>query len=117
LHFQPKRNLQHGHISGAEALLRWNNAELGSVAPERFVALAEETGLIIDIGKWVLRQACAQCVSWLRSGLPEVAIAVNLSARQFADKLLVDDIAATLAETGMPPHLLELEVTEGMMIP
>lgn len=116
LHFQPKRNLKHGHISGAEALLRWNNAELGSVAPERFVALAEETGLIIDIGKWVLRQACAQCVSWLRSGLPEVAIAVNLSARQFADKLLVDDIAATLTETGMPPHLLELEVTEGMMI-
>ncbi|HJV79421.1 sensor domain-containing protein [Noviherbaspirillum sp.] len=116
LHYQAKRELDKGRITGVEALLRWDNAELGTVSPARFIPIAEDTGLIVQIGKWVLRTACEQNVAWQRMGLPPIHMAVNLSARQFTDERLVQDIAAILQETGMAPNLLELEITEGMVI-
>jgi diguanylate cyclase (GGDEF)-like protein len=116
LQFQAKLELASEHIVGVEALLRWHNAELGAVSPAMFIPIAEETGLIVPIGRWVLREACAQSMAWQRAGLPPVSTAVNLSPRQFADPQLVDDIAAVLAETGLPPNLLELEITEGMLM-
>ena len=116
LHYQPKVDLESGRIVGAEALLRWRNAELGSVPPAQFIALAEETGLMLPIGRWVLRQACAQHVAWCEEGLPPIPLAVNLSPRQFADAELVADLQAALRETGMPAHALELEITEGVLI-
>lgn len=116
LHYQAKRRLANGAITGVEALLRWNNAELGAIPPAHFIPLAEETGLIVAIGKWVLHTACAQSVAWQRMGLPPVTMAVNLSVRQFADEGLIDNIAAILRDTGMAPHLLELEITEGMVV-
>jgi diguanylate cyclase (GGDEF)-like protein/PAS domain S-box-containing protein len=116
LHFQPKIDLANGRIIGAEALLRWTNAELGSVPPAEFIALAEETGLMLPIGRWVLHQACAQHVAWRDQGLPPIPLAVNLSPRQFADAELLGDIERALRYTGMPPDALELEVTEGVVI-
>jgi diguanylate cyclase (GGDEF)-like protein/PAS domain S-box-containing protein len=116
LHYQPKLDLKSGKINGVEALLRWQHPDLGSVAPNQFIPLAEETGLIIQMGKWVLKTACRQNMTWQRAGLPPVCLAVNLSARQFNDRALLDDIAAALAESGMPAHLLELELTESMVI-
>ena len=116
LHYQPKMVSKTGQINGVEALLRWQNPELGSVSPMQFIPVAEETGMIIPIGRWVLRRACAQNVAWQRAGLPAICVAVNLSMRQFADPDLVRDITATLEETGMPPHLLELELTESMVM-
>lgn len=116
LHYQAKRDLGTGVITGVEALLRWDNDELGSVSPGQFVPVAEETGMIIEIGKWVLRTACEQNMAWQSMGLPPIRMAVNLSVRQFADENLLKDIVAILEETGMDPHLLELEITEGMVI-
>ncbi len=116
LHYQPKLRLNDNRITGAEALLRWNNPELGNVPPGRFIALTEETGLIVPIGRWVLREACRQNMAWRAEGLPELCIAVNLSARQFEDDALLGDIAGALDASGMPSHLLELEITEGMVI-
>ena len=116
LHYQAKVDLRNGGITGVEALLRWNNAALGVVSPAKFIPVAEETGLIVPIGRWVLRTACEQNVEWQRQGLPPIRMAVNLSVRQFADEGLVRDIAAILADTGMSPPLLELEITEGMII-
>ncbi|RJF96813.1 EAL domain-containing protein [Noviherbaspirillum cavernae] len=116
LHYQAKLDLKKGSITGVEALLRWQNAELGSVAPNRFIPVAEETGMIVPIGKWVLRTACEQNMAWQRQGLPPICVAVNLSVRQFADENLLGDIAAVLAETGLAPHLLEIEITEGMVV-
>ncbi|HYD94377.1 MAG TPA: EAL domain-containing protein [Noviherbaspirillum sp.] len=116
LHYQAKRDLASGAITGAEALLRWHNEEVGDVSPALFIPVAEEIGAIVPIGKWVLKTACEQNMAWQRTGLPPVCMAVNLSVRQFADEQLVDDIAAILRETGMPPQLLELEITEGMVV-
>jgi diguanylate cyclase (GGDEF)-like protein/PAS domain S-box-containing protein len=116
LHYQAKLDLASRAITGVEALLRWDNPELGSVSPARFIQAAEETGLIVPIGKWVLKTACAQNMAWQRMGLPPVRMAVNLSVRQFADSQLLNDIADILRDTGMPPQLLELEITEGMVI-
>lgn len=116
LHYQAKVDLKDGRISGVEALLRWHNEALGSVPPSTFIPVAEETGLIVPIGKWVLRTACAQAVAWHRAGLPPVPIAVNVSARQFNDDGLLGDLQAILAETGLAPGMLELELTEGMII-
>ncbi|HEY0848199.1 MAG TPA: EAL domain-containing protein [Noviherbaspirillum sp.] len=116
LHYQAKRELVSGEITGVEALLRWDNDELGAVSPVQFIPVAEETGMIIPIGKWVLRTACEQNMAWQRKGLPPVRMAVNLSVRQFADEHLVADIEAILRETGMAPELLELEITEGMVV-
>ena len=116
LHYQPKRDLRTGQITGVEALLRWQHPELGVVSPSQFIPLAEDTGLIVPIGKWVLETACAQAMAWQRQGLPPVHMAVNLSARQFADENLLTDIATVLQETGLMPELLELEITESMVM-
>jgi diguanylate cyclase (GGDEF)-like protein/PAS domain S-box-containing protein len=116
LHYQAKVNFKTGAITGVEALLRWQNAELGSVSPARFIPLAEETGLIVPIGKWVLRTACEQSVAWREQGLPPVRMSVNLSLRQLNDESLVPEIQAVLAQTSMDPSLLELEVTESSIM-
>jgi diguanylate cyclase (GGDEF)-like protein/PAS domain S-box-containing protein len=114
--YQPKVDFATGDITGVEALLRWVNPDLGQMAPGRFIPIAEETGLIVPIGKWALRAACRQNVVWQQQSLPALCMAVNLSTRQFNDKHLLRDITATLEATGMAPELLELEITEGMVI-
>jgi diguanylate cyclase (GGDEF)-like protein/PAS domain S-box-containing protein len=116
LHYQAKVDFKTGVITGVEALLRWHNPELGAISPARFIPLAEETGLIVPIGKWVLRTACRQSVAWRNEGLPPVRMSVNLSMRQLNDEGLVREIAAVLAETGMEPSMLELEVTESSIM-
>jgi EAL domain-containing protein (putative c-di-GMP-specific phosphodiesterase class I) len=116
LHYQAKVDLRTGAITGVEALVRWQHPDLGMVPPAQFIPLAEETGLIVPIGKWVLQTACTQNVAWQRQGLPPVRMAVNLSARQFADEDLLEDIAAVLESTGLRPELLEVELTESMVI-
>src|SRR6185436_4682046 len=116
LHYQAKVNFKSGAITGVEALLRWYNPELGSVPPTRFIPLAEDTGLIVPIGAWVLRTACAQSVAWQKQGLPPVCLSVNLSMRQLNDEGLLREIERVLAETGLAPELLELEVTESTIM-
>ncbi|GGC02175.1 bifunctional diguanylate cyclase/phosphodiesterase [Pseudoduganella buxea] len=116
LHYQPQLDLAGGAIVGVEALLRWQHPELGMVAPQRFIGLAEETGLIVPIGAWVMRTACAQARAWMDAGLGPLRVAVNLSARQFAQRDLVQSVARVLADTGLPPHLLELELTESLFV-
>jgi diguanylate cyclase (GGDEF)-like protein len=116
LHYQPKIDMASGQITGVEALLRWNHPELGSVSPAQFIPLAEETGTIVPIGRWVLREACAQNMAWQRRGLRPVTMAVNLSPRQFADGHLLRDVDEALAASGMSPVLLQLEVTESMVM-
>lgn len=116
LHYQAKIEFRTGAISGVEALLRWEHPELGTIAPMHFIPIAEESGLILPIGKWVLQTACAQNVAWQKVGLPSVCMSVNLSPRQFADEHLLQDLDDTLRETGMDPALLELEITESMVM-
>jgi diguanylate cyclase (GGDEF)-like protein/PAS domain S-box-containing protein len=116
LHYQAKVNFKSGEITGVEALLRWYNPELGSVSPVRFIPLAEETGLIIPIGRWVLKTACAQSVAWQKQGLSPVRLSVNLSMRQLGDEGIVAEVESVLAETGLRPDLLELEVTESTIM-
>jgi EAL domain-containing protein (putative c-di-GMP-specific phosphodiesterase class I) len=116
LHYQAKLDLSSDRIAGVEALLRWNSAELGAVSPATFIPVAEETGLILSIGKWVLRKACAQSMAWQRAGLPPVRVAVNLSPRQLNDPELVDEVRAALADAGLRPDLLELEMTESSVM-
>ncbi len=116
LHYQPKVDMASGQITGVEALLRWNHPELGLVSPGQFIPLAEETGLIVPIGRWVLEEACAQNMAWQRRGLRPVTMAVNLSPRQFADANLLHDVDEALLASGMSPVLLQLEVTESMVM-
>jgi len=116
LHYQAKRDIATGQITGVEALLRWQNPDLGMVAPLQFIQVAEETGLMVPIGKWVLQTACLQNVAWQKQGLPRLKIAVNLSARQFTDEHLLRDVAAILKSTGMLESLLELEIHESLLI-
>jgi diguanylate cyclase (GGDEF)-like protein len=116
LHYQAKRDISSGGITGVEALLRWQHPELGTVAPMRFIPVAEETGLIVPIGKWVLRTACLQNVAWQNQGLPHLSMAVNLSARQFYDENLLPDLAAILEASAMDARLLELEITESLLL-
>jgi EAL domain-containing protein (putative c-di-GMP-specific phosphodiesterase class I) len=116
LHYQPKFDLGTGHISGLEALLRWTNPELGTVAPMEFIPVAEETGLILPIGEWVLRTACSQVKAWSDAGLPVGRVAVNVSGLQFVQKNFTQVIAKILAETGLPAGRLELEVTESLVM-
>ena len=116
LHYQAKLDLNRGRITGVEALVRWQHPDLGMIPPAQFIPLAEETGLIVPIGNWVLNTACMQNVAWQREGLPPMRMAVNLSARQFADDSLVIDIAEALKKSGMPADLLELELTESMVM-
>ena len=116
LHYQPKIDMASRQITGVEALLRWNHPELGAVSPGQFIPLAEETGLIVPIGRWVLKEACAQNMAWQRRGLRPVTMAVNLSPRQFADPHLLNDVDEALLASGMSPVLLQLEVTESMVM-
>jgi len=116
LHYQPQVDLDTGRIIGMEALLRWQHPELGMVPPARFIGLAEETGLIVPIGAWVLRTACAQAKLWHDAGYSGLRVGVNLSARQFGQQDLVASIAAALAETGLPPSALEIELTESLFM-
>ena len=116
LHYQPKVNLETGRIVGAEALLRWQHPEWGLIAPERFIPIAEETGLIVQIGAWVIRTACNQARQWQDAGLPPVIMSVNLSARQFRQESFVKVVTQILHETGLKPEQLEMELTESMLM-
>ncbi|MET0517710.1 MAG: EAL domain-containing protein, partial [Burkholderiaceae bacterium] len=116
LHYQPKLDLGSGRIAGVEALLRWNSRELGPVSPAAFVPLAEELGLIVPIGEWVLRTACRQGQAWRQAGMAPLTMAVNLSPRQLRDPCLIDKVSAALRDTRFPPELLELELTEGLIM-
>jgi diguanylate cyclase (GGDEF)-like protein/PAS domain S-box-containing protein len=119
LHYQPQVDLATGRVIGAEALIRWRHPEMGLISPARFIPLAEETGLIVPIGHWVLRTACEQTTAWDRAGLSDLhglRIAVNLSARQFAQPDLVQSIADALRDSGIAPDRLEIELTEGLVM-
>ena len=116
LYYQPQVALDSGAVVGLEALIRWRHPRLGLVRPDRFIALAEETGLIVPIGAWVLRTACRQNRDWQHAGYGPLRIAVNLSARQFAEPGLVRDIADVLEETGLAPQSLEIEITESLVM-
>lgn len=116
LHYQPVHNANTGQVVGAEALLRWNNPQMGVIDPARFIPVAEETGLIIDIGKWVLNEACSQAATWLKMGNPDFRIAVNVSPRQFRDGNLVNAVVKSMVENELPAHCLELELTESLLV-
>jgi EAL domain-containing protein (putative c-di-GMP-specific phosphodiesterase class I) len=116
LHYQPKINLQSGTISGVEALVRWQHPQRGQILPEKFVWIAEDCGLIVPIGAWVLREACRQAQSWQDEGLPPVPVAVNISAVQFRHKDFLQSLARILSDTGLAPRYLELELTESVLM-
>ncbi len=116
LHYQSRVDWRSGKIVGVECLVRWQHSELGMVSPVTFIPIAEETGLIVPIGEWVLRKACAQNKAWQQAGLPNITVAANLSARQIEDAGLVNFVQMTLAETGLAADFLELEVTESLLI-
>lgn len=116
VHYQPQVCLHSGNIIGVEALLRWQSPIHGSVSPAKFIPIAEENGLIISIGEWVLRNACAQTRSWQLAGLPLIRMAVNISSRQFREQNLADIAAQVLQETDLEANYLELEITESLII-
>ena len=116
VYYQPQNSLETGQMIGMEALLRWRNAQFGFVSPSEFIPIAEETGLIIPIGEWVLRTASVQAKRWLDLGLMSLRIAVNLSTRQFRQANLLDVVAEALADSGLPANALELEITESSFI-
>jgi diguanylate cyclase (GGDEF)-like protein/PAS domain S-box-containing protein len=116
LHYQPKIDLGTGAITGVEALLRWTHPTRGNVPPLSFIRVAEDSGLILPIGAWVLREACAQARAWIDQGLPPTTMAVNVSAVQFRDEHFLESIFAALAETGLDPGSLELELTESALM-
>lgn len=115
LHYQPKINLNTGKIVGVEALIRWDHPEWGMVSPETFIPIAEETGLILPIGEWVLNAACKQNKTWQQQGFSTV-VSVNLSAIQFNQTNIIDIIESILQKTGLEPHFLEIEITESMTV-
>ena len=116
LHYQPKIDLKTGAITGAEALIRWESSTRGTIPPMQFIPVAEDSGLILPIGAWVLREACAQARAWVDAGLPVPAVAVNVSAVQFQDEKFLQGLFATLGTTGLDPSNLELEVTERVLM-
>ena len=116
MHYQPKMDLRTQRIVGVEALMRWRHPVLGLVSPAQFIPIAEETGLIVHMGLWALRTACNEARDWQRRGLPPVQMSVNLSVRQFASPTLVEDIAQVINDTGTNPELLEMEITESVMM-
>jgi EAL domain-containing protein (putative c-di-GMP-specific phosphodiesterase class I) len=116
LEYQPKVDFKTGAIAGAEALLRWTHPTRGSVSPAQFIPVAEECGLILPIGRWVLHEACKQARAWAIAGLPRMSMAVNVSAKQFRGDSFLRDLRATLEETGLDPCLLELELTESVLM-
>jgi EAL domain-containing protein (putative c-di-GMP-specific phosphodiesterase class I) len=115
--YQPMVRVDDGRVVGVEALVRWRHPELGMLLPSRFVDLAEETGLIVPLGRWVLSEACTQAARWHRA-YPDarLVLSVNLAARQAADEAIVADVARVLADTGLPPDLLQLELTESAVM-
>jgi diguanylate cyclase (GGDEF)-like protein len=116
LHYQPKVNLTTGAITGAEALIRWTHPARGSISPADFIPVAEDCGLILPIGAWVLREACAQARIWMDAGLPVASMAVNVSAMEFRAENFLENLFAVLAETGLDPKSLELELTESVLM-
>ena len=114
--YQPKVSLQSGEIQGVEALIRWSNPSLGNISPDQFILLAENLGLIPDIGYWVLAEAAEQAVKWQREANKAFIVSVNVSAKQFIANQLVDQVKQVLSDTGLAPHLLDLEVTESSLI-
>ena len=116
LHYQPKVRLTDRRICGVEALIRWQSEALGFVPPGRFIPIAEESGLIVPIGRWVLRQACLHAREWHMAGLPKVAVAVNISALQFRRDDIVASVRSVLQETGLAAEYLELELTESLLM-
>jgi diguanylate cyclase (GGDEF)-like protein/PAS domain S-box-containing protein len=114
LHYQPQISLENGHVIGAEALLRWQHPELGTISPAEFIPIAEDSGLILPIGEWVLRTAVCQMKAWMDAGLPPMVIAVNLSVVQFRHHNLPELVSQILEELKLPPQHLELELTEGV---
>lgn len=116
LHYQPKINLKTRAIIGAEALIRWTHPSRGSVPPAEFIPVAEDSGLIVPIGAWVLREACRQSRAWTDAGLPAMAMAVNVSSMEFANQDFLEGVFSTLSETGMPHNRLELELTESVLM-
>ena len=116
LHYQPTINLRTGAITGAEALIRWTHPDRGPIAPAQFIPIAEDCGLIVPIGQWVLREACRQARAWLDAGLPLATMAVNVSAMEFRDENFLEGVFAILAATGWDPSALELELTESVLM-
>jgi diguanylate cyclase (GGDEF)-like protein/PAS domain S-box-containing protein len=116
LYYQPKIDLATAEITGAEALIRWTHPTRGSIPPAQFIPVAEDSGLILPIGAWVLREACAQAKAWMDAGLPVITMAVNVSALQFQGKDFVEDVVTTLDETRLDPRYLELELTESALM-
>jgi diguanylate cyclase (GGDEF)-like protein len=116
LHYQPKIDLKTGAITGAEALLRWTHPTRGPIPPAEFIPVAEDCGLIVPIGAWVLRTACGQAQAWVSAGLPVTPIAVNVSAIEFGDENFLENLFAILGETGLDPSLLEVELTESLLM-
>ncbi|NYT60872.1 EAL domain-containing protein [Alcaligenaceae bacterium] len=114
LHYQAQVNAQTGKIEGMEALIRWRHPELGMIPPDRFIGIAEDTGLIVPIGNWVIRTACLQAKAWQTAGLANLRVTVNLSARQFTELDLAQSISAILDETGLEPQYLNMELTESL---
>jgi diguanylate cyclase (GGDEF)-like protein/PAS domain S-box-containing protein len=116
VHYQPKINLKTGQISGAEALLRWTHPTRGTVSPAQFIPVAEDCGLILPIGNWVLREACKQARAWMEAGLPLGAMGVNISAVEFRNEAFLEGVFAILKNTGLDPKFLELELTESVLM-
>jgi diguanylate cyclase (GGDEF)-like protein len=116
LHYQPKINLKTGAITGAEALIRWTHPTRGPVSPASFISVAEDCGLILPIGAWVLRKACEQARAWMDAGLPATTMAVNVSAMEFRDEEFLEGLFTVLTETGLDPSALELELTESVLM-
>ena len=116
LHYQPKINLQSGAIVGVEALIRWQHPQRGLLSPVQFVPIAEECGLILPIGRWVLREACRQARAWQDAGLPPIAVAINASAPEFRAEDFLDNLRATLEASRLEPRYLELELTESVLM-
>ncbi len=116
LHYQPKIRLPDETVVGAEALIRWIHPELGMISPDQFIPLAEESGLILPLGEWVIRRACRQLQEWRKAGYPDIKLSVNLSSRQFMQADLVDMVERVLEETGVDSKYFELELTESMLM-
>ena len=116
LHYQPKLDLGSGQVVGAEALIRWQKPGHGLVYPTDFISVAEDSGLIVPLSKWVLAEACRQACAWQAAGLPKICMSVNMSAIDFRQRDFVDGIEQTLKQTGLEPALLELEITEGVLM-
>jgi len=116
LYYQPQVDLRTGRMVGMEALIRWKHPQLGMISPTRFINLAEETGLIVQMGAWVMHTACEQNKTWQRMGLGYLRMSVNLSTRQFFQQNLVQQVAKVLEDTGLAPHYLEIELTESLVM-